>query len=110
MRFCVLADGVSGGEGEEDGEGSTLAGLAPAHEDAAHMVLLHDAFGECEAEAPAALLGGVAGVEHRLLVFAGYAFACVGDCITFLRFFAFFWFLRACLKWPLKNTEKLQTK
>lgn len=83
-RDCVYAvyvqDGlVSGGEGEEDGEGSALAGLAPAHEDAAHVVLLHDAFCECEAETPAALLGGVAGVEHRLLVFAWYAFACVGD-------------------------------
>ena len=43
------------------------------------MVFFDDAFCEGEAEAPAAAFGGVAGVEDGLEVFAGYAFAGVGD-------------------------------
>ena len=50
-----------------------------ADEDAAAVILAYDAFGQGEAQAPSAFLGGEAGVEHRFLVFARDTFAGVGD-------------------------------
>ena len=38
----------------------------------AFVVLLYDAFGEREAKAPAAALGGVAGVEYCFKILAAY--------------------------------------
>src|SRR5580658_5950174 len=64
---------------QDDAESGAFPKVGLADEERALMVLLDDPFGEAEAEAPAALLGGEAGFEDLLEVAGGDAFAGVGD-------------------------------
>lgn len=61
-----------------DAESGAAPRLRPCHEDAAAMVLGDNAPGERESKPPAAFLGGIAGIEYRLVVLVGDAFAVVG--------------------------------
>ena len=76
------------GQGEVDSERGSCTRFAPAHEYAPHMVLLDNTFGQSQPKSPSALLGGIAGVEHRLVVFTRNPFPRVGygymGFVTFL--------------------------
>ena len=69
--------------GQLDAEGGALVDLRFLHIDFAAVIFFDDAFHQRQSQSPSAFLGGVAGIEHVLEVFAGDAFARVfhvDDC------------------------------